>query len=76
MEGSRAGPNGQPVWTDEMVSKALSKYGGFELVEEKEMPFLIREHRRKYQVPPLAGTPPPFTSDPPPFHPPHFPRPN
>ena len=34
--------------TKDEVLKAMS--GGFDLISEKNMPFLIREHQRKYQI--------------------------
>ena len=34
--------------TRDEVNKALA--GGFDLVSQKDMPFLIREHQRKYQI--------------------------
>jgi hypothetical protein len=34
--------------TKDEVKKALA--GGFDLVSQKDMPFLIREHQRKYQI--------------------------
>jgi hypothetical protein len=34
--------------TKDEVKKALA--GGFDVVSEKNMPFLIREHQRKYQI--------------------------
>mmetsp|Transcript_6559 Transcript_6559/g.23229 ORF Transcript_6559/g.23229 Transcript_6559/m.23229 type:complete len:298 (-) Transcript_6559:119-1012(-) len=40
--------SGKAVYTKDAVVKALS--GGFDLVSEKNMPFLIREHQRKYQI--------------------------
>lgn len=40
--------DGTPVFAADEVKKFLAK-SGFTLVEESEMPFLIREHRRKYQ---------------------------
>ena len=40
--------SGAPVMTKDEVLKAMS--GGFDLISEKNMPFLIREHQRKYQI--------------------------
>lgn len=40
--------DGKHVFSAEQVSNLL-KTNGFELLEEFDMPFLIREHRRKYQ---------------------------
>lgn len=40
--------NGKPVVSKDEVRKALA--GGFDFVNEKNMPFLIREHQRKYQI--------------------------
>eukprot|EP00736_Rhodelphis_marinus_P014371 Rmarinus@m.9079 len=37
-----------PRWSRDEVTRSLSP--DFELVKEEEMPFLIREHRRKYQL--------------------------
>mmetsp|Transcript_47601 Transcript_47601/g.126228 ORF Transcript_47601/g.126228 Transcript_47601/m.126228 type:complete len:278 (-) Transcript_47601:12-845(-) len=42
---------GGPVWSADRLRAILGgPEGGFDLVGEKEMPFLIREHRRKYQI--------------------------
>lgn len=38
---------GKPVWTADRLRQLLAPH--FELVEESEVPFLIREHRRKFQ---------------------------
>ena len=39
--------DGKPVYTASAMSEVLSK--DFELVAKEDMPFLIREHARKYQ---------------------------
>ncbi|KAI3429225.1 hypothetical protein D9Q98_005324 [Chlorella vulgaris] len=38
---------GKPVWTADVLKKLLGEH--FTLVEEAELPFVIREHRRKFQ---------------------------
>ncbi|KAL4447393.1 hypothetical protein ABPG75_004612 [Micractinium tetrahymenae] len=39
--------DGKPVWSAETLQSMLS--GSFTLVEERDLPFVIREHRRKFQ---------------------------
>lgn len=39
--------DGKPVWSADTLELILGEH--FELVEEEDVPFLIREHRRKFQ---------------------------
>ena len=45
--GGTIAPEGQPEDSFSQVQQILSPY--FELVHREDMPFLIREHARKYQ---------------------------
>ena len=38
---------GKPVWSADQLKGLMSQH--FELVAEEEVPFLIREHARKFQ---------------------------
>ena len=46
--GGKAGPAGKPIWSKDALADAMRELG-FELAHEEEVPFLIREHARKFQ---------------------------
>jgi putative 4-mercaptohistidine N1-methyltranferase len=47
--GGYTAPNGQPVYSDATLRSYFSA-NGFELLDEIDMPLIIREHERKYQL--------------------------
>ena len=47
--GGYVGADGQPVYSDAALRALLDEHG-FDLLDEEDMPLLIREHQRKYQL--------------------------
>lgn len=47
--GGYKGADGESVYTDATLRATFAK-NGFELLDEEDMPLLIREHERKYQL--------------------------
>ena len=47
--GGYTEPNGRRVLSDDSIRGILTG-NGFELLDQEDMPLLIREHQRKYQL--------------------------